>query len=64
MKLRDDGLPQLMKLGELAAYLRFPRHTIYKLLRQGEIPFLKVGSEYRFDRDEIDRWTARQHVNR
>jgi excisionase family DNA binding protein len=64
MNLREDGLPQLMKLGELAEYLRFPRHTIYKLLRQGGIPFLKVGSEYRFDRDEIDKWTAQQQINR
>jgi excisionase family DNA binding protein len=47
---------------ELAEYLLVPHTMIYRLLRNGHLPFLKVGGVYRFDRDEIDRWIAHRKV--
>lgn len=49
-------MPELMTVEELSRYLRFTKKTIYKLLKQGIIPSIKIGSKWRFDRKEIDKW--------
>jgi excisionase family DNA binding protein len=41
---------------ELAGYLKIPKSTLYKLVRSGSIPCLKVGKHWRFHRDAIDLW--------
>lgn len=46
----------IMTVGEVAAYLRCHTATIYRLLRNGQIPAFKVGSDWRFNRDTIDKW--------
>jgi excisionase family DNA binding protein len=51
-----------MTVRGLAEYLAVSHSTIYKLLRKGHLPFLKVGGQYRFDKDEIDRWIANRQV--
>jgi len=47
---------QLMTTLQLAEYLHVHPSTIYRLLREGHVPFIKVGGAYRFDRDEIEKW--------
>ncbi len=44
----------LMTLEELASYLRVTKKTIYRLLEGGRIPAIKVGHQWRFDKDSID----------
>lgn len=46
----------IMTTGEVAAYLRVHQTTIYRLLRNGEIPAFRVGSDWRFKSETIDRW--------
>lgn len=41
---------------ELSEYLKITTTTIYKLAQQGKIPSFKVGNEWRFKRELIDRW--------
>ena len=48
--------PDVMTLNEVAEYLRIPRSTAYKLVQEGRIPGQKVGRQWRFRRDTIDRW--------
>jgi excisionase family DNA binding protein len=36
--------------------LQFHPLTVCKLARHGQIPAFKIGSDYRFYRDEIERW--------
>lgn len=55
-------MPELMTIEELEKYLRFTRKTIYKLLKDGEIPAIKIGNKWRFDKEEIDGW-LRQSSN-
>ncbi|MGO9450778.1 MAG: helix-turn-helix domain-containing protein [Candidatus Binataceae bacterium] len=38
----------VMTLKELCAYLHIHPATLYRLVRKGEIPFFKIGDEYRF----------------
>jgi len=49
-------MPELMTVEELGQYLRFTKKTIYKLLKQGSIPAIKIGNKWRFDKAVIDRW--------
>jgi excisionase family DNA binding protein len=47
-------------VNEVADYLRVHRSTIYRLLRQHGIPAFRIGSDWRFNIEEIDRWRERQ----
>ena len=49
-------MPELMTVEELGQYLRFTKKTIYRLLKQGSIPAIKIGNKWRFDKAVIDRW--------
>ena len=44
-KFRD--LPDALSANELAQVLRVNVKTVYKLIRTGEIPAVRVGREYR-----------------
>ena len=59
MKPDSDAMPSpIMTVRELAQYLRVHQGTLYKLIRRGQIPVFKIGSDYRFDRDTIKTWMA------
>lgn len=49
-------MTELMTVEELEQYLRLTRKTIYKLLKQGSIPAIKIGKKWRFDKEAIDKW--------
>jgi len=49
-------MPELMTIKELEQYLRFTKKTIYRLLKQGSIPAVKIGNKWRFDKEVIDKW--------
>ena len=49
-------MAHLMTVEELAEHLRLTKRTIYRLLKKGNIPAVKVGHEWRFDKEAIDKW--------
>jgi excisionase family DNA binding protein len=51
---------KVMTIGELAEYLRVHRSTLYRLLKKGELPGFKIGSDWRFNVEVIDRWRMQQ----
>ncbi len=53
---------RLITVRELAAYLRVHPTTVYRLLRQEKIPSFRVGSDWRFDREAIERWMTERQV--
>lgn len=53
-KTKPNG--EVMTIRELAAYMRVHATTLYRLVRQGQIPSFKIGSEWRFLKSEIDRY--------
>jgi len=50
------GGPKVMKIAELEKYLKLHRSTIYRLLRVNVIPGFRIGSDWRFNVEEIDKW--------
>ena len=46
----------VLNIDQLSHYLRVPKSTLYRLVRDGKIPSHKVGKHWRFRRNAIDRW--------
>ncbi|HEY9523480.1 MAG TPA: helix-turn-helix domain-containing protein [Thermopolyspora sp.] len=44
---------------EIADEMRVNRMTVYRLIRRGELPALKVGRQYRVARAEFERYLSR-----
>lgn len=47
---------RMLTAQELAAYLRVNRSTVYRLLKKGELPGFRIGSEWRFRIEDVNRW--------
>lgn len=48
----------VLKLEEVASYLRVHPSTIYRLVKKRQLPAFKLGSDWRFSRESIDQWSA------
>lgn len=46
----------LMTIKDVTKYLKLNRMTVYKLAKEGKLPAVKIGSEWRFDKALIDAW--------
>jgi excisionase family DNA binding protein len=46
----------VLNLAEVADYLRVHSSTVYRMLKKRKIPAFKVGSDWRFNSESIDRW--------
>lgn len=46
----------VMTVQEIASYLQMHRSTIYRLVNKHQIPAFKLGNEWRFNIESIDRW--------
>lgn len=46
----------VLTIEELSDYLKIPKSTLYKLVREGKIPCQKVGRHWRFHKEAVDAW--------
>jgi len=51
---------KVMTVKELSNYLKVHPSTIYRQLKRGRLPAFKVGSDWRFNVESIDRWRLEQ----
>ena len=52
----DEKPGDVLTIEELSAYLKIPKSTLYKLVREGKVPCQKIGRHWRFRKVAIDRW--------
>ena len=52
----DEKPGDILTIEELAVYLKIPKSTLYKLVREGKIPAQKIGRHWRFRKAAIDNW--------
>lgn len=45
-----------LSVDEIAEYLGIKKDTVYKWIKRKKMPAHKVGSLWKFKRDEIDTW--------
>ena len=57
---RSVIMSNLMTTKEAAEYLKLNYMTVYKLAQRGRIPASKIGGNWRFRKDLLDDWLARQ----
>ena len=50
----------VMTVKELSDYLKVHPSTVYRQLKRGQLPAFKVGSDWRFNVESIDRWRLEQ----
>jgi excisionase family DNA binding protein len=50
----------VMTVREVSAYLHVHPTTIYRLLKKKKIPAFHIGSDWRFNIEDIDRWRLEQ----
>lgn len=53
-------MSDLMTVKEVAEYLKLNYMTVYKLAQKGRIPASKIGGNWRFKKDLLDEWIAKQ----
>jgi len=46
----------VLTVNELSDYLKLHPTTIYRLLKAGQLPGFRIGSDWRFNVKEIERW--------
>jgi excisionase family DNA binding protein len=60
----DENPGGVLTIDELAAYLKIPKSTLYKLVREGKIPSQKIGRHWRFRKQAIDLWLDETRANK
>jgi excisionase family DNA binding protein len=51
-----------LTIDELAEYLKMGRTKLYTMAQKAQIPASKIGTQWRFDREKIDRWMNRNSI--
>jgi len=54
--MNDVTTDRWLSVDEIAVYLGVKRYTIYKWIERKSMPAHKVGSLWKFKKDEIDNW--------
>lgn len=47
---------EIMTIEECAKYLKTSISTIYRLSQEGKIPATKVGNQWRFRKEKVNKW--------
>jgi excisionase family DNA binding protein len=61
MKIEDAM--EILTIGQLAAFLRVHPSTVYRLIKNHQIPAFRLGKhgDWRFSLELINQWLGRQH---
>jgi excisionase family DNA binding protein len=55
-------MEKLMTLSQLAEYLQLGKSTVYKMVQKGEIPGIKIANQWRFKKEDIDKWLNKTKI--
>lgn len=53
--MRDD---QFLTTEDVLEYLQINLRTVYRLIKAGRIPAVRIGRQWRFRREDVDAWLA------
>ena len=54
----DEMRNRVLTVQEVSSYLRVHPSTIYRMLKKNQLPAFRVGSDWRFTVEAIDKWRA------
>lgn len=55
---------QIMTVKDIASYLKLNERTVYRMATSAKIPAFKVGTSWRFKREDIEKWIEEQKNDR
>ena len=61
--MNKGNLPPIMTIAEVAAYLGLHELTVRRLAREGAIPALKLGRQWRVKRDLLEQWIEKRSMH-
>jgi len=54
----DEMKSRVLTVQEVSGYLRVHSSTIYRMLKKNQLPAFRVGGDWRFTVEAIDKWRA------
>jgi len=59
----DIAPAAFLTMDDVLGYLRVTSRTIYRLIKAGDLPAVRVGRQWRFRQSDLDAWLNRQQTN-
>lgn len=59
----ESAAPAFLTMDEVLGYLRVTSRTIYRLIKAGDLPAVRIGRQWRFRQSDLDAWLSRQQTN-
>ena len=56
MDFATDSRADIVTVKEVSEYFRVHPSTVYRLLKKKQIPAFKMGSDWRFNQESIEKW--------
>lgn len=57
-----ESQTRVMTVKEVSDYLHVHPSTIYRLIKRRQIPAFRIGSDWRFNVETIDKWRTQKEV--
>ena len=54
--------PAFLTTSDVLSCLKVDPRTIYRLIKTGELPAVRIGRQWRFRRDDLNEWIDRQRT--
>ncbi len=54
--MATENAPEILTLEQAAAFLQVSPRTVQRLVAEGRMPGRQVGSQWRFDREQLREW--------
>lgn len=51
-----EMLPDVATVQELSEILKISESTVRRAIKMGKLKYLKVGKDYRFEKEEVMKW--------
>lgn len=62
MKIEPFTEARLLTANEVADLLRVSRMTVYRLIKTGEMPTVRVGRSYRFREEDVHSYLMERYI--
>lgn len=59
----EESLPPVMTIAQVAKHNGLPELTVRRLAREGIIPALKLGRQWRIKRDLLEEWMGKRSID-
>ncbi|MCB0995148.1 MAG: helix-turn-helix domain-containing protein [Acidimicrobiales bacterium] len=59
---QSEGRARFMTVAEVATLMRVSTMTVYRLIKAGDLPAVRVGKSYRIREDDVDRYLGNRYT--